>query len=198
MDYTTYLVYCGSMLKIALTGNIASGKSLVQKIYENGGYSVLDLDEAVNYIYLNNENFKNGLISLFNTDKKSEIAKIVFEDKKNLCALEKLIAPEIERALQDYFIKNQDKKLVIVAAPMLFEYRFEKYFDKIIFVSSNPALRLERLIKRNDYTKEYALLRINSQNDEEEKIKKSDFVVYNNGTLEDLEKAAREALEFLL
>ena len=61
-------------------------------------------------------------------------------------------------------------------------------FDKIIFVAADENLRLDRLMKRNNLTKEEALLRINAQIPQEEKIKKSDFVIDNNSDLENLEK----------
>ena len=71
---------------------------------------------------------------------------------------------------------------------MLFEVGWEKVFDKIIFIKSDEEIRLNRLMQRNGYTKEYAQKRINSQMKQDEKIKKADFVVENNSTKEDFHK----------
>ena len=90
------------------------------------------------------------------------------------------------------FDKNYD--VVFVSVPLLFETDFYKLFDKILFIACDDNIRLERLMKRNNFTKEEALLRINAQLPQEEKIKKSDFVIYNNSTVEDLEK---RVLEFI-
>lgn len=60
-------------------------------------------------------------------------------------------------------------------------------FDKILFVAADDNLRLERLMKRNNLTEEQAKLRMNAQMPQDEKIKKSDYVIYNNSTIEDLE-----------
>ena len=92
-----------------------------------------------------------------------------------------------------------DAQNVFVSIPLLFETKQEKTFDKIIFISADKEIRLKRLIERNNYSEEYALTRINSQMDEEEKIKKSDYNIKNNSSLEELEKDIKLILNnFLL
>ena len=68
-------------------------------------------------------------------------------------------------------------------------------FDKILFVYTNDEIRLERLIARNKYTKEYAQIRLNSQLSQDEKVKKSDYVIYNNSTKKELKKEVIKVLE---
>lgn len=80
---------------------------------------------------------------------------------------------------------------------MLFESGFNKYFDKIIFVSSDVNIRLDRLIKRNNYSKSYALKRINSQFPESEKIKKADYIIENNSDLDILYKNTIKTIKCL-
>ena len=70
---------------------------------------------------------------------------------------------------------------------MLFETGFDKLFDKIIFVQCDDEIRLHRLIERNKITKSQALNRMNSQQAQDEKIKKSDYILYNNSTITNLE-----------
>lgn len=174
------------MLKIALSGNIASGKTLVQEYFEKNGIKTLCLDEVTKKIYLQNKEFQEKIFKIFNTSKKEEIAKTVFNSFEKLKILEKTIYPYIESELQVFFTLNKHEKAVMVAAPVLFESGFDRRFDKIIFVSSEENLRLSRLMKRNGFTEDEAKKRIQSQEKEENKIKKSDFIIYNNSTLNDL------------
>ena len=75
---------------------------------------------------------------------------------------------------------------VFISVPQLFEAGFEDLFDKIIFIVSDENIRLERLMRRNNFTREDALKRIASQLSDEHKIKKSDIIIENNGTLNEL------------
>ena len=85
-------------------------------------------------------------------------------------------------------IFQRENGIVFVAVPQLFEANMEKLFDKIIFIYANDEIRLERLIKRNNYSEEYAKIRMNSQLPQEIKAKKSDYVIYNNSDLNCLKK----------
>ena len=190
-----------SMLKIALTGNIASGKSLVEEMFKTSGYETFCLDRAVDFIYKNNEEFKNFLKKEFNTVNKSEISKYIFTMPDKLALIESKIYPVLTLMLEDFFKENKNKNQVIVAAPLLFEKGFDKYFDKIIFVSSKESIRKKRLMKRSGLGENEALIRVNSQEKERNKIKKSDFILYNNGSKDELEKNFKlliKAPEFLL
>lgn len=183
------------MLKIGLTGNIASGKSEVEKTLIDNGYKVLCLDFVTHYIYENDLDFKKDLISIFNTSERLEVAKIVFNNKDKLKILENLIYPKIKKYMENFFIENKDKDKVIVSAAMLFESGFYKYFDKIIFVSANYDLRLDRLMKRNNLTIIEAKKRIQSQEDEDIKISKSDYIIYNNSTFEELRDNCQKVIK---
>ena len=183
------------MLKIALTGNIASGKSAVEECLKNNGFVTLCLDEVTHDIYKNDIHFQNKLIEIFNTKERSEIAKIVFESKNKIKQLEEIIFPIIEKRLYDFLTRNEDKKVVVVVIPMLFEKGFEKYFDKIIFVAANENIRLNRLIIRNNLSYEDAKKRIQFQMKQEDKIKLSDYIIENNGTKEDLIKECKNLIK---
>ncbi len=182
------------MIKVALTGNIACGKSEVQKILLDLGYKVFDTDVCAHSILENNI----SVIKEFGTNSRNELSKIVFYDKKKLNKLEEILHPLIKEEIFIFFQTNQSSNLAFVAVPQLFEAGFDIYFDKIIFISSNYNLRLERLMKRNSYSREYAILRLNSQANEKEKIEKSDFVIENNSSLEDLKIKVIECLKLLL
>ncbi len=175
------------MLKIALVGNIASGKSLVSSFLKKNGIKVLSLDEVVHFLYDFDVELQKFLLDEFNSTKRADIAKIVFQDNEKKHKLEQFIFPKITEKMNLFFMDNKSQKFVVVEAPMLFEYKMESYFDKIIFVSSDENIRLERLIKRNNFDRKTAELRISSQISEKFKIKKADYLIYNNSTKDDLE-----------
>ena len=179
------------MLKIAITGNIASGKSTVEKIIENNGYKVYDTDKIAHKILENSEEVKKA----FKTVDRKEIAKIVFSSPEKLKLLESIIHPKVKEEILKIF--NSEEKLVFISIPQLFEAGFDTLFNKIIYVTANRALRLERLIKRNNLTIEEAEIRINAQVDTN-KIEKSDYIIENNTDLADLQNKVKEVLELIL
>ena len=179
------------MLKIAITGNIASGKSTVEKIIENNGYKVYDTDKIAHKILENSEDVKKT----FKTVDRKEIAKRVFSSPKELKLLESIIHPKVKEEILKIF--DSEEKLVFISVPQLFESGFDTLFNKIIYVTADRALRLERLIKRNNLTIEEAEIRINAQV-EKDKIKKSDYIIENNTDLVNLQNKVKEVLELIL
>ncbi len=181
------------MIKVGLTGNIASGKSCVENFLVQMSYKVYDADSASHKI------LEESLIikQIFGTNKREELAKTVFSDKNKLKKLEDIIHPLIRQEIISFFDKNCHEKIVFASVPLLFEAGFEDLFDKIIFVFAPDEIRLNRLMERNSYTKDYALLRMNSQMPQEEKLKRSDFVINNDKSLDELKNAVRECLELL-
>ena len=105
---------------------------------------------------------------------------------EKLKQLESIIHPEVKKEILNIF--DLDEKLIFISVPQLFESGFDELFDKIIFVSADENIRLARLMKRNNFTKEEAQKRISAQESEEKKISKSDYVLYNNDDVEFLKK----------
>ena len=170
------------MLKIAITGNIASGKSEVEKIIAQD-FPVYDADKIAHKF-------------LGNVDRRA-LGEKVFSDPVTRKKLEDYIHPKVKDEILKIFSESQDK-CVFVSIPLLFETGFDKLFDKIIFVQCDNKLRLERLMKRNNFTKEQALKRMNAQMPQDEKINKSDFVIHNNSTKEELAEQVNELLKNFL
>ena len=175
------------MLKIAIVGNIASGKSTVEKIIASKGYKVYDTDKIAHEILASN----NDVIKEFGTNNRKELAKIVFSNKEKLDRLEKIIHPLVKEEIFKIFSKVKDS--VFISVPQLFEAGFDKFFDKIIYITADESIRLKRLMLRNNLTLEEAQIRINSQK-EDEKRNFSDFVIENNGDLESLKKSVENVI----
>lgn len=179
------------MTKIAIVGNIASGKSCVEKILIDKGFTVYDTDKIAHEILEKSDEarktFPQAVVN-GNIDRKI-LADIVFNNIEKKKTLENIIHPQVID-----FIKQLTETPVFVSVPQLFEANMETLFDKIIFVSAPKEIRLKRLMQRNNLTKDEAELRINAQLDENEKIKKSDFVIYNNSTTDKLKEDVNKVL----
>lgn len=192
------------MIRIALVGNIASGKSTVEKfLTEKYGFSVLDTDKACHFLL---EKLSAKIIQEFKNYEildedgrlsREKLGKIVFYNEDLKTKLENILYPNLRVEINRYFEEHKSEEIVFVAIPLLFEANMENLFDKIMFVYCNDEIRLERLIKRNNYTREYAQKRLNSQLSQEEKVEKSDIIIQNNSDKIALEQEIDKALNKL-
>lgn len=181
------------MLRVAITGNIASGKSTVEGILRQKGYKVLDTDFVVHEL-LEDENIKNQVISAFigfdilegNEISRKKLGQLVFNDEALRKKLESILHPLVKIEIEKFFEKEKISKFAFVSVPLLFEAKFEPIFDKIILVYADDELRLNRLIERNNLPLEYAKNRLEIQMNQDEKVSLSDIVIYNNENLCDL------------
>ena len=191
------------MIRVALTGNIASGKSFVQKVIEMSGFDVLDTDK-VGHGLLSSKNSELmkafGDENVFDGDgnfDREKLGELVFNSPEKLNLLNSIIHPQIRKEIEEYFEQQKDVPFVFVAIPLLFETGMEDLFDKIIIVYAEDEIRLKRLIARNGYSEDYAKKRMFSQIPQEEKFAFVDYIIDNNGSEEELFDATRKVLEEL-
>lgn len=192
------------MLKVVITGNIASGKSVFEAFLKEKGYNVLDTDEVA-HILLEKENVKNEILKSFESFNirengclsRPKLGKIVFGNEILKKQLEGILHPLIKEEIQKYFQKNRNEKIVFVSVPLLFEAHFEDLFDKSIMVYADDKIRLERLIIRNNFSVEEAKIRMKNQIDQDEKTSMVDYVIYNNESINDLRHKSEELLILL-
>ncbi len=175
------------MLKIGLTGNIGSGKSVVSRIFGILGVPVYNADNEAKRI-LDSRQVIPMIIDVFGKDaiigenvvNKKFLAEIVFKDKRKLEQLNSIIHPLVISDFDIWTRNFSDKKYVINESAILVETGLYKLFDRLITVISPEDIRIDRVMKRDNCTKEQVLARINNQLSEEDKIKVSDFIIKND------------------
>ncbi|QGS09924.1 Dephospho-CoA kinase [Gemella morbillorum] len=188
---------------IGITGSIACGKSLVSNYLQEKGYTIIDADK-IGHMALENDEVKKQLVNKFgksilkdNEVNRVTLGKLVFENNENLKELNNIIHPQIRKNISEQIQVHKNEKLVFVDVPLLFEAKFDDLVEKIIVISLDEKIQLERLMNRNSLSKEEALQRIKSQIPVREKEKLGDYVVDNSFTQENTYNQVDRILEKL-
>lgn len=188
---------------IGITGSIACGKSLVSNYLQEKGYTIIDADK-IGHMALENDEVKKQLVNKFgksilkdNEVNRVTLGKLVFENNENLKELNNIIHPQIRKNISEQIQVHKNEKLVFVDVPLLFEAKFDDLVEKIIVISLDEKIQLERLMNRNSLSKEEALQRIKSQIPVREKEKLGDYVVDNSFTQENTYNQVNRILEKL-
>ena len=177
---------------IGLTGGIGSGKSTVLELFKILGVKTYSADESAKKL-VNTEPYLINLIKssfgdniydkgLLNSKK---LSKIVFEDKEKLKLLNSIIHPAVAKDFK-LFLNSNNEDYIVKEAAIIFETKSENNYDKIIFIQSPLEIRIERVINRDNISREEVMKRINNQLDENLIIDKCDYVI-SNVNKEDLE-----------
>ena len=174
------------MLKIGLTGGMGSGKTTVSKIFSVLGVPVLYADDIAKTIMNEDAGLRKSIINLFGEDayvnnllNRKYIASIVFNDKFKLEQLNALVHP-VTIAAADEWAKKQSAAYVIKEAALMFESPAAASLDYVIGVYAPQHLRLQRVMNRDNVSREAVLARMNNQLDETIKMKLCDFVIIND------------------
>lgn len=174
------------MLKIGLTGGIGSGKTTVAKVFMQFGVPVFFADDESKLLFNDLkviEKIKNIFgdeIIFENKINKKKIAELVFSDTNKLNKLNSILHPLVAERYNTWILKNLNNKFTIKEAAILFESG--SYIDcyKIICVSAELKTRINRVTMRDSVDTEKVMERINNQWSEEQRLEKSDFIIYNN------------------
>ena len=174
------------MLRIGITGGIGSGKSTVAKIFEVLGIPVYYADEEAKKLMNEDELLRAKLITAFSGEvylegklNRGYLSSLVFKDAAKLRLLNSIVHPAVIAAA-DNWLQLQTTPYALKEAALLFESGAQEHLDKVIGVSAPKALRINRVMKRDNVTREEVIARINKQVDENIKMKLCDFIIINN------------------
>ena len=178
------------MIKIGITGPIASGKTTVSKILSFKRGPLFSADKVVKRLYRKN-NFKNKIVKELNIKKKSNFKKLlkrlILKDKKNIRKIEKIIHPMVRNEMKKFTFLNKKKKFLFYEIPLLIESKLMKYFDIIILIKAKKKIRLKRFKIKGGDVKLFNMLN-NKQLPDKKKVKFSNHVVVNEKNLNILKR----------
>ena len=199
------------MYVIGLTGGIASGKSTISStLKEKYNVPIIDADLIAYELSKPNGSIWKGYVDHYGKDiallkngelNRAHIAQVVFADPNEQKWMDKMAHPLIKARMSELIkqYEAEGEKVVVLDVPLLFESGWNKETDAVWVVYVNPTAQLERLIKRNNLTKEDAEKRIASQMSLEEKKRMANVVLDNSGdlkeTLKQLEIAWKNVLD---
>jgi dephospho-CoA kinase len=174
------------MIKIGITGGIGAGKSFIASQLEKAGFPVFYADDEAKWAMQQDEELVSGIKKMFgdrayvNWELQTDhISRIVFTNKGMLDDLNKLVHPVIMRYFNTW-CKYQDSDAVFMEAAILFETGGYKDFDHTILVFAPETTRIERVMKRDNCSREKALNRIHAQWPASKTVKMADFVIEND------------------
>ena len=175
------------MIRVAITGNLGSGKSTVAQIFEILGAPVYRADDEARKFLQDREvirrlvnGFGETILSDGQIDRKS-LAAIVFNDPEALRFLNRIIHPLVKRDLRKWISRHSNNTYIVHESAILFESGFNKEFDKVIVVTCPVETAIARVIERDKSSREAILSRMENQWPHEIKIEKADFVIENDG-----------------
>ena len=197
------------MLKIGLTGGIGSGKSEVSNFLQSWGAYIFDADKESKNIINNNLEAQKEIIKEFGSDvidpnqtiNRQKLARIAFQDEFHQQTLNAIIHPYVFKKINNSFEKikiENNHNCFVVDAALIYESGADTRMDYVIVVSSLISHRTERVMSRNNITREDFLKRVSLQWPEEDKENMADYIIQNNSDLESLEKEAKKVFDTLL
>lgn len=194
------------MYRIGLTGNIACGKSTVVAMLQELGAAVCDADAVVHQVQAPAGSAYLPIVEAFGLAivqnqtlgqpiNRQALGQIVFADQAQLRRLEALVHPAVRQYILAWLETQQQlqTKVVVIDAIKLIESGYPAMCDAVWVVSADPAIQLARLIEHRGMSEAEALLRINAQNSQADKIAHADVVIDNSGSLADTRRQVEQA-----
>lgn len=184
-----------SNLVIGITGGIGSGKTTVCKLFEKRGFQVLRADNIAKKIMREDPSVKHNVISEFgeecfiNNELNTKfLANQVFNHPQKINKLNSIVHPLTIKQIQIEIGKlKKENKLLFVESALIFEAKMVDMFDYILLVTAQEDTRIRRVLKRDRETISEIRSRILNQIPEEQKRGKSDFIIDNDSSIQDLE-----------
>ena len=189
------------MIRIAVLGDIGSGKSYVAKQF---GYPVFNADTEVAKLYRKSRRCYNKLKKVLPEYivsfpvKKIEISKAIIADQYNLKKIIKIVHPEVRSNMNNFIKKNKNKKLIILDIPLLMENKINKKNDILIFVDAKKKEINKRLKKKFNINLKIVEKFKKLQLPVELKKQQSDFIIKNNFRNNSIKKNVKKMLKKIL
>lgn len=179
---------------VGLTGGIASGKSTVSNLFRKYGIEIVDADKVAKEVSEKKESIEK-ISNIFGKDILDSDGKIIreklrekaFKNRELLQELNKIIHPQVMEYFKRKKEENSKDEILIFDIPLLYEAKMEYLCDKIIVVGIDVQKQIRRVVARDGSSEELAKKIIFNQMPLDEKIKKADIVIMNDGTLDELE-----------
>jgi dephospho-CoA kinase len=202
------------MIKVGLTGGIASGKSLVSRMFTELGAHSIDADELAHELMTPSqpaygeivEKFGDSILNPDKTINRSKLAEFAFDKKRpRIYELNRILHPGVIQRYEewmDQIEKQEPAAIVMLEAALLLEAGLRRRFDKIVVVTLKQQQRIERWSQRFNVDQETARLevtrRMMAQAPDEAKLQAADFVIDNSGTVEETRAQVKKVYEALL
>jgi len=185
-------------IKVAITGNIGSGKSTFTKFLFEAGYPVILADDISKEILAGDPEVRKEVINEFGAESyhrnkinKKYIADKIFSDPKKLKKINSILHPRVRKRidslLKEYFNTND---IVFVEAALIFESKIEKMYDYVVLITADKNIRMKRSTMNKKISEEDFIKRDNNQMNEDTKKKKADFIFTNDGSISELKQKA--------
>ena len=194
---------------VGVTGGIASGKTMVCRVFEEQGAKIVDADrigrevveEEPGMLEALRDVFGPGILTPEGALDRRKLGNRVFADREAKAKLDRMVHPPLLRRLRAGVVEalREDKdRLVVVDAALIVEWGIMDWFDVLVMVRTSERMQIERLMRRNRLSREETLNRIRSQMPDAEKAKAAyasraaSFVIWNDGTVQELRQRALE------
>ncbi|MBM7644784.1 dephospho-CoA kinase [Scopulibacillus daqui] len=183
------------MMKIGLTGGIASGKSTVSAMIKDFGIPVVDADRISREVVEPGEEAYKQIVASFGSEilfdngqiNRKKLGNIVFQDADKRQMLNRIVHPQVRKSMLQKVnaYERQGEAVTVLDIPLLFESKLTEMVDKTLLVYVDAKTQLERLMNRDQSSEKEALDRIRSQMPLDEKRALVDAVIDNNGSTEE-------------
>jgi dephospho-CoA kinase len=185
---------------IGLTGNIATGKSVVRRMLEHLGAYTIDADALAHRAIAKDapgykpviETFGKWILGADGQINRSKLGGLVFRESEALSKLENIIHPLVEQAI-DILVQRASQRVVVIEAIKLIESPLRNACDSIWVTYAPEEIQIERLMRKRSFTREEAVSRSHSQGAQSEKIERANVVVRNTGSYDELWKQVTSA-----
>lgn len=189
---------------IGLTGNIATGKSVVRRMLEQLGAYTIDADELAHRAIRKGapgydavlETFGSWILDARGEIDRSRLGRLAFQDADALARLEAIVHPLVRQAV-DLLVPRSRREVIVVEAIKLLEGELRRRCNSIWVTDSPPAVQIERLMAYRQMSREQAAERVASQGPQSEKIAQADVVIRNSGSYDDLWHQVQQAWQEL-